>query len=135
MNIDRFKKEDGYYDENNCFYENAESLLQAKILGFCDCGDSILSLKHTQIALRQVSNLKELVWERKQTWEEWYRINIELLGNENSVYFMWYWLDSKGFTEHGSSVPGWLTTKGQSLLADLDEFFQRLENKKENHEH
>lgn len=31
------------------------------------------------------------------------------------------WMDDLGLTEHGSSVPGWLTEKGESflLLADM----------------
>lgn len=131
MNIDKFKKEDGYYDEDGCFYEDAESFLQTKILGFCGCGDPDLSLKHTQTALRQVSNLKELVWEKKQTWEEWDAENKKLLGGETGVYFMWYWLDNKELTEHGGSVPGWLTIEGYELLEDLDEYFEEVEKIKE----
>lgn len=34
---------------------------------------------------------------------------------------MWYWLDNKGYTEHGGSVPGWLTEEGWKLLEDLEE--------------
>lgn len=127
MNIDKFKKEDGYYGENDCFYEDAKSFLQNKILGFCGCGDPDLSLKHTQTALRQVSNLKELVWENKQTWKEWDAENKKLLGGETGVYFMWYWLDNKELTEHGGSVPGWLTAEGYELLEDLDEYFEGVE--------
>ena len=123
MNIDKFKKEDGYYDEDNCFYEDAETFLQTKVLGFCGCGNPDASLKHAQISLRQVSNLKKLVWEEKQTWEEWDAENKKLLGGKTGVYFMWYWLDDQGFTDHGGSVPGWLTEKGQELLEDLDEYF------------
>lgn len=132
MNIDKFKREDGYYDKDGCFYEDAESFLQIKVLGFCGCGDPDLSLKHTQIALRQVSNLKELVWEKKQTWEEWDKENKKLLGEETGVYFMWYWLDTKGFTEHGGSVPGWLTESGYELLEDLDKYFEEVNESKDN---
>lgn len=132
MNIDKFKREEGYYDEDGCFYEDAESFLQIKVLGFCGCGDPDLSLKHTQIALRQVSNLKELVWEKKQTWEEWDKENKKLLGEETGVYFMWYWLDTKGFTEHGGSVPGWLTESGYELLEDLDKYFEEVNESKDN---
>jgi len=130
MNIDKFKKGGGYCDKNNCFYKDAESFLQTKILGFCGCCLPNLSLKHTQIALRQVYNLNTLVHNKKQTWDEWKSENEKLLGNENSVYFMWYWLDTKELTEHGGSVPGWLTPKGKELLEDLDEYFKHLNNKK-----
>lgn len=36
MYIDKFKKEDGYYDYENhdCFYEDAETFLQSRVLGF-----------------------------------------------------------------------------------------------------
>lgn len=127
MNIDKFKKEGGYYDEDGVFHEDAESFLQTKILGFCGCGNPELSLKHTQTALRQVYNLKELVWEKKQTFKDWDAESEKLLGGEASAYFMWYWLDTKELTEHGGSVPGWLSTKGYELLEDLDEYFEEME--------
>ena len=124
MHIDKYKKEDGYYDEDDIYYEDSESFLQGKILGFCNCGMPENSLKHVQLALRQVSNLKCIVWEKKQTIEEWDAENNKLLGGETGTYFMWYWLDTKGFTEHGGSVPGWLTESGYKLLEDLDEYFK-----------
>jgi len=118
MNIDKFKRDDGYYDEKDCFYENAESFLQGKVLKFCGCGSPDLSLKFIRKALRQVQNLKELVLEKKQTHEEWSAENKKIFGE--SEYFVWYFLDREGFTEHGGSIPGWLTKSGIELLEDLD---------------
>jgi hypothetical protein len=124
MNIDKYKKEDGYYNEDGCFHQDEESFLQVAILGFCGCGDPQLSLKHVQKGLRQIKNLGELSSVKfKQEFEEWEKENKKLLGGETGVYFMWYFLDREGFSEHGSSVPGWLTEKGKELLEDLDELF------------
>lgn len=37
---------------------------------------------------------------------------------------MWNFLDLKGFVEHGSGLPGWLTKQGYELLSDLNELNQ-----------
>jgi len=36
------------------------------------------------------------------------------------MYFMWYWFDKEELTEHGGSVPGWLTKKGLGMLNKLN---------------
>lgn len=129
MFIDKYKKEDGcYYDENGDFYEDAKSFIQTKIFGFCECGVPDASLMFVARVLKQVDNLKQLVWEKKQTYEEWVADNKKLFGSGEAEYFMWYFLDREGFTEHGGSVPGWLTDKGIELLNDLTELLN-LENK------
>jgi hypothetical protein len=45
---------------------------------------------------------------------------IEALVSEDPgrvVYALLYAIDDTGLTEHGSAVPGWLTDKGKSFLA------------------
>lgn len=106
MYIDKYKKEDGYYDENDCFWEDAESFLQGKIFGFCCCGNPLYSLKHIHAGLNQVARIRSLLWEGKITHKEWVEENKKALGSENATYFMWYFLYKEGLTEHGGSVPG-----------------------------
>lgn len=40
----------------------------------------------------------------------------------HSDWFLAYELAARGWTDHGSSVPGWLTEKGKAALAVLDYF-------------
>jgi hypothetical protein len=42
--------------------------------------------------------------------------------NEGAAYFFYYWMDSRGFSEHGGSVPGWITEKGKRFHVMLREY-------------
>lgn len=119
MFIDKFKKEDGYYDQNECYYEDAESFIATAILGFCGCGMPDKALEHVRRALQIVDDIK-LVQEKKITYLQWEERKKEVFANEGAEYFMWYFLDNKKLTQHGGSVPGWLTDKGIELLHDLN---------------
>ncbi len=121
MFIDKFKKEGGYYDQDECYYEDAESFISNSVLGFCGCGMPDAALEYVRKALQIVDDLKQLVWEKKLTYEQWEERKKEVFANKGAEYFMWYFLDNKELTEHGVSVPGWLTKKGIELLADLTE--------------
>lgn len=59
--------------------------------------------------------------ERKR-WDEL----VDHFGGENPAYFFFYWASDRQLTEHGGAVPGWLTEKGKTLLADLKEAFEEL---------
>ena len=128
MHIDKFKKEDGYYDEDNCFYENAENFISTGMLGFCGCGEPDEALSYVHKALQIVDDLSRLVHGKKITYEQWEENNKDEFVNDGAMYFMWYFLDNKGLTEHGGSVPGWLTAKGKELLSDLIELALKGKN-------
>lgn len=121
MFIDKFKKGDGYYDEEECYYEDAESFISNSVLGFCGCGKPEDAIEYVRNALQIVDDLEKLVWKKMMTYEAWEERKKALFTNEGAEYFMWYFLDNKELTDHGSSVPGWLTEKGVELLADLTE--------------
>ena len=44
---------------------------------------------------------------------------IELFGSDGAAYFFYYWADKEELTDHGGSVPGWLTDKGKAVMAEL----------------
>jgi hypothetical protein len=128
MFIDKYKEhEHGYsYIMDDCYYEDATSLIAGGMLGFCGCGDNDSALKYIKDALQLVADLRE-VRNKNLTWDDW-RVRVNsVFSNEGAEYFMWYFLDNKELTEHGSSVPGWLTTKGEELLSDLNELINELE--------
>ena len=123
MYIDKFKDNEGfgYTFKDDCYYEDAESLIATGVLGFCGCGMPDAALEHVRKALQIVDDLKQLVWEKKITYEQWEERKKEVFANSGQEYFMWYFLDNKELTEHGGSVPGWLTQEGIELLEDLNE--------------
>lgn len=121
MYIDKFKQPDGsFIDPSGSYYESAEDFLQISTLGFCGCGCPEESLGYVRDVLQHIDNLKQLVWEKKQTYEEWAAEGSKLFSNDGARYFTFYVLDQKELTEHGGSVPGWLTGKGRELLEDLN---------------
>lgn len=118
MTIDKYLQKDGTYLIEGVTYESAQDVFQIMILGFCACGDPDGALKHIRRALQQVKN------QNVGVHSAWVEDTKALLGGDDNVWFMWYYLDKEEFTEHGGSVPGWLTTKGEELLSDLDEYFK-----------
>jgi hypothetical protein len=125
MHIDKYKQEDGWYkDEDGISYETAESFFQG-MFNFCGCGCPDLSLEFIKDALQHVSDLSLFVHSKKITWQEWNATGIRLFHTNGIEYFTYYFLDANELTEHGGSVPGWLTPKGQELLEDLTEYLKK----------
>jgi len=131
MYIDKHKSNDypedtGYRDEDGAYWDNAESFLCGHILGFCGCGDNEVAAKY----IRSIMYLINEIFADKENYKErWKELDEYFGGNAGAQYFVYYWLDQKEFTEHGSSVPGWLTPKGKEVLADLMEIFPPVEGK------
>jgi hypothetical protein len=115
MHINKYKDKDGYTKDGVFYGDLPEDFIQIYVLGFCGCGmpDMVIDL---------IRKALELIKERVNLdYEELRKKELELFKNDNIAYFVYYFLDSKGLTEHGSSVPGWLTNKGEELLEDLIE--------------
>jgi hypothetical protein len=122
MHIDKYQQPDGSYKAlNGNVYEDALAFLHEGVLGYCGCGQPEESLGYLRDVLQHIHNLKLLVHENKQTYEEWEEAGKALFATEGAEYFMYYRLDQTTLTEHGGSVPGWLTFTGLSLLEDLNE--------------
>lgn len=119
--IDKFKKEDGYYDEDDCRYETALDFIVIGIFKFCGCGNPKSSMEYIRdiLALIEAIDLNsngafDEAW--KLRWK-----NLEgFFKSRGEQYTMYYLLDKLELTEHGSSVPGWLTDKGKEVLHDLN---------------
>ena len=100
---------DKYFDDDEKIYINDEGIwfdddpldfIQAGILDFCCCGNPEKSLKYTYEKLKEI--------DQRGT------------SNSKESMFVYYHFDSVGLTEHGSSVPGWLTEKGKGVMRDLE---------------
>jgi hypothetical protein len=122
MHIDKWKVHEGdYVDEDNCHWEDAESFLAGKIMGFCGCGNNEVALKY----IRDVMELIEKIHTGEgESWRAAYTALDDFFSNNSGLqYTIYYLLDMKELTTHGGSVPGWLTKKGKEVLSDLQEIF------------
>lgn len=124
MYIDKFQKEGSYYDEDGCCYETAEDFYQSRSFNFCGCGSPDKNLEYIRDGLAHIDKTQpeNISREEYHKWyDEWKKEGHEIFGNEKARYFFFYWADMLELTEHGGSVPGWLTEKGRETLADLRE--------------
>lgn len=121
--LKEYEKGDGYEDDQGCFHEFAEDLLQAGILEFCSCGCPEESLLYV---MRGLELINERGPEDRTEWVDWFKGHQlrthEHFKTRGAEYFFYYWCDKEELTEHGGSVPGWLTEKGAALLSLLQDF-------------
>lgn len=126
-------------DPTGCHHEGPADAV-ASYLGFCGCGMPEEALKYVRDRLRLLdaawtepgsASVKDVVAnyfgenpERKQRWKDIY----DAFKDHGEFYFFWYWADTMGITEHGGSVPGWLTDHGKKVLADLNSLNLDTEN-------
>ena len=131
MHIDKYKKDGGYEDEDGCFYESALDLYQSHFFGFCGCGCNDDNIRYIRDGLSYIDSLMIVGPENRAArniwWEEMQMKGEEIFGNQQAKYFFYYWADKEGLTEHGGSVPGWLTEKGKMVLQDLNEIVTGLD--------
>lgn len=119
-----FEKHGDYIDEGGVSWSSLESYLQGSVLGFCCCGVPDYSLEVVFKALFYLNEYRE----NRVDYNTFNKNCNEYFGNDKIKYFVWYTIDEMGLTEHGGSVPGWLTKKGKNLLLDLEEYFKEQKN-------
>lgn len=114
--------EDGYeYDGGH--YGGLEELIHIGFFGFCGCGMPWLSISLVGKVLKHIQ-----VKTSEKAYKDWQEEGKKI-ASEEVLYFIYYWLDYKGYTDHGGSVPGWLTEDGEKLLHYIEEW--EHENKEE----
>lgn len=125
MHIDQYKTEESEYQYkyNDVHYRDAKDLMCSCFLNFCGCGlpESAMDLVMNCLKLIDDHHTAMTRDEWKEHYKTWCAEVEKVLPGDGLQYFMWYWLDAMGLTEHGSSVPGWLTEKGKWVLSDLQE--------------
>lgn len=111
-----------YVSEDGVSLGDASGALR-ELFGFCGCGCPDAALAYVRDAMRLVAMRGPEAFEARSKWYKSVKqpaIDALFHGNRGAEYFMWYMLDSKELTEHGGSVPGWLTPLGESVLFDLN---------------
>lgn len=120
-----------YVAENGAEWDDLETFVLEGIMGFCGCGQpwAVNDLIHQ--GLQHIQNLTELRDktnfsnpESKKTWDveykEWEEQGLKLFGAKGSEVLFYYVLDKANLTDHGGSVPGWLSPLGQEILTELN---------------
>lgn len=123
MHIDRYMLASGEYKrpEDSYAYEDAVSFIASGMLGFCGCGKPEEALTFMRDVMRHIHCLQsDDFLSAEEAFEDWVKEG-QKIGSEGALYFAYYVLDDKQLTEHGGSVPGWLTPAGMELLQDLEE--------------
>lgn len=89
-------------------------------LNFCGCGQP-------ETALKVIHEVMKLIftWDfgKHQHFQTWWDKMVAAAGNEGSLYIILYELDRCFLTEHGGSVPGWLSSLGKEYLEKLNKLF------------
>lgn len=98
---------------------------QVERLNFCGCGNPLGNLEWILEGMNLVDERMKpspKPWgspENRAWWEAIDAKELAHFGNERARDFFWYWLDDQEFTEHGGSIPGWLTQKGVKFRDEL----------------
>lgn len=127
LHIDKYLVNGIYVSDDGIGYTDATSYILQHIFKFCGCGKPQQALIYIKDVLQFIDDKhNDPIHETNPRvdsaeWKQWCKdIDIkskQLMGN--AEYFTYYILDKLGLTEHGGSVPGWLTLEGEELLHDL----------------
>lgn len=132
MQIDQFKRDDGHYEIDGNFFEDAESVF-CHALGFCGCGCPEVALRVVRDVLAHIAYVHAA--KGNLTYSAIQDSESKLFhGVDAFRWIVLYLLDSRGLTEHGGNVSCcWLTEAGRGMLDDLNKFFCRIDSDTEPH--
>lgn len=125
------EKAGDWFEFNGMPYETREMVLQCGFLNFCGCGRPHTSLAYIMKGLELIGEKnphERSTSEARELAEAWYNAHRERLKahflTEGAEYFFYYWASEEGLTEHGGSVPGWLTDYGKETLEQLRKWYE-----------
>jgi hypothetical protein len=112
----------GWVDDDDCYWSDRLSYVLGQFK-FCGCGAPEAAAQYIRDGLQAYVDLWRAIRASPSMSDEarvaWRRFEAHW-PDAGQRYFFWYWLDANGLTEHGGSVPGWLTDKGEDYLAALN---------------
>jgi hypothetical protein len=111
---------------DQCVYEvdNIVDFVQCGLLDYCLCGNPEDNLAYVLGGLELIHSSCPEGVNFKVWFSEHQKKVLAHFGTHDSAMFFYYWADKEGWTEHGGSVPGWLTEDGLDLLLGLREWHQ-----------
>lgn len=112
------------YELDGCEESDPLDFIHVNLLNHCGCGLPMDSLKYLRDALAWIHEKSNFIDLEGQEWDDaiklWWAKRDSIFYNEGIFYFTMYVLETLDLEEHGGSTPGWLTTKGEGLLEDLN---------------
>jgi len=96
------------------------------VVNFCGCGmpeDVLIYIRKGLLLVEQL----ELSWRsenKEDDYKKWDEDKNKFFCSEGAFYFFYYWCDKENFTEHGGSVPGWLSENGKEYLEALNYWYK-----------
>ena len=96
-------------------------------LGFCGCGFPREALFFVRDGLHFIKHRNDDMPEKHDpTWFDsvYQPREMSVFGSEGSAMFFYYWADKMKFTDHGNSVPGWMTKRGERTLWILENLLE-----------
>ena len=114
MKIPEPEKNGMIKDSDGASWDNAQHYLMGYVFGFCLCGMPYETLKYIRGGLELVDG-----YVHNDDYDAHEKRCSDYFGSYGQRYFFYYWCDKMGYSEHGGSVPGWLSKEGKDLLAIL----------------
>lgn len=127
---------ENYTEDEELLIEPLMDYYMYSILDLCGCG----SPEYTYEIIRRYLHIRKDEYDRNLSYDKTcdrYMVDLHINCSYESQYgmlrFLMYILDSRGFTEHSSSIGGcWLTERGEMLLMVLDAWHEYSKKWKEN---
>jgi hypothetical protein len=116
-----FIKDGKYVCNEGVAYDSVIDFAQKGCLGLCDCGNPEQNIRYIHNMMDLLDRLNSDTRKDAIEWKEFDKLSTSLAGNKISAQFFWYWLDWRELTNHGGSIPGWLTDTGHKTLQLLRE--------------
>lgn len=127
--LERYRKDDAY-EKDGVDYGDLEELVGTGFLKLCGCGNSGIAMQYVLDGLELIDETSPDPSSNQEAWSVWWKAHearvMAHFKSDGARYFFWYWADNEGLTEHGGSVPGWLSDKGRELLTALREWKSAL---------
>lgn len=107
-------------DSDGTNYENLVQFITIGCLGFCGCGMPEEVLDYVKTGLELINEKPPENCNPREEWNRWHKAHRARCDEHFKIqageYLFYYFCNFHGLTEHGGSVPGWLTGKEKKLL-------------------
>lgn len=107
----------GIEDDEGFFWDSMLDYL-ANLIGFCGCGAPDVALGYVVDGLKLIQEPFDRPEQflPQSYWSDLQARRADHFGANGSDYLFYYFCDFHELTEHGGSVPGWLSDKGKRFL-------------------
>ena len=103
-------EKNGGYEYEEVWYEDLLLTLHSGVLKFCGCGRPKDSVRYVMEGLKIMEETFKMEYRDQKCLRE------EHFGIDGAEYFFYYVMDTLELTEHGGSVPGWVTEEGKRFI-------------------